>query len=228
MRFSKAIKGIKLLFVSEFFNIASLVFLLMSSVFVLFVTDEITPEKHPKAFFAMMTLIVIYIGFGILSFLLQFIGLLIARKDEPMFSRCILFVVICAVSTVMMLFASGVFNKINISIEEISNLLIYVYIILGIYTIYERTGDKAMMLVSKLFMLLVTIFYAFIFVMHFAIAIVPELDESLGVVTAVLELLSSVFFLIYLGVVKRMMRLSEREALQSEAATVTEAAAETA
>ena len=50
MRFSKAIKGIKLLFVSEFFNIASLVFLLMSSVFVLFVTDEITPEKHPKAY----------------------------------------------------------------------------------------------------------------------------------------------------------------------------------
>ena len=85
-----------------------------------------------------------------------------------------------------------------------------------------------MMLVSKLFMLLVTIFYAFILVMHFAIAIVPELDESLGVVTAVLELLSSVFFLIYLGVVKRMMRLSEREALQSKAATVTEAADETA
>ena len=204
MKFPNAFSGVKKLFLAELFNIISATIMFVSAVFALFVTDDASPDNHAAGFFALIALSFVSVVFGIVAFVLQIVGANQARRDERMFKKAIYFVIICVICTLAMAFGSGMFNKISAGIDEVSTLLIHVYVIMGIFGIADQLENTAMQSRGKLTLLLITAAFAVAFVLQLVGAFMPEIAEPLSIVSAVIEFVSYIILLIYLGAAKKM------------------------
>ncbi|MBR1481897.1 MAG: hypothetical protein IJ598_02895 [Ruminococcus sp.] len=205
MKYPKAYSGIKKVFASEILNIISTVIVFLTSVFSVYVRDDVTFENDPAGFFALLGLTGGSVLFALIAFILQLVGFNQARKEERLFKKCIYFVIICAVCTVAMMFTGGMFNKICAGIDEVSTLLVNVYLIMGIYTLAENLENPSMQKRGKVVLLIVTILFGSALALQIVMAFMPEFAENLNVVNAIIEFVGYIICLVYVGMGVRML-----------------------
>ncbi len=208
MIFPNAKAGVKKLFAAQLLNLISTLFFLAGAMLTVFVTGELSPEKNETAFFIFLGLLAAGTVLSVIGFIIQIIGLNQARRDERLFKKAIYFVIVCAVCTVALMFGNGMFAKIFSGIDEVSTLLIYVYIFLGIYTLAESLGDAFMQKGGKLVLLIVTVMFASALLMQIVAAFIPYREtivENLDVLTYLVEFIGYITALIYIGMANRML-----------------------
>ena len=205
MKYPNAYAGTNKLYKSELLNIISTVLMLAALVFALF-TGEDSPSDDMSVFFLAFTVLSIISGvIGIIAFILQFVGINQARKDEPLFKNAIYFIVICFICTLALTVSNGMFGRICAGIDEVSTLLINVYVIIGIYNLADLLNHQAVQRRGKLTLLLMTIFFGITFVLHLVRAFIPEIADNLGVIGTLLELAGYIISLMYLGKARKML-----------------------
>lgn len=205
MKVPNAYAGVKKLFASEVLNIISTVFLFMTSVFAVFVSDKVSPEHHAAGYFTLLGLTAVSVATAVIAFVMQLVALNQARKDERLFKKAMYFVIICGICTVAMMFTTGAFGKITATVDEVSTLLMNVYVITAVYSIAFQAGDAAMQKRAKLGMLFVSIPFFVAFCLQFAIVYLPDIAEILTVIGAALDFVGYVVFMIYLGIEKKAL-----------------------
>ena len=205
MKYPHAYSGVKKLFISEILNTISAGLMFAAVLMVLLDGKTKLPDIDTAQFWGLATLVLLSSAVGIAAFVIQFIGLNQARKDERLFKKAMYFVIICGICTVAMMFTTGAFGKITATVDEVSTLLMNVYVITAVYSIAFQAGDAAMQKRAKLGMLFVSIPFFVAFCLQFAIVYLPDIAEILTVIGAALDFVGYVVFMIYLGIEKKAL-----------------------
>lgn len=208
MKFPNAYAGVKQLFTAQILNILSTVVFFAGAVYAMLVPGEISPDENETAFFVLLGITVGATVLALVAFIVQLIGLNTARKDERLFKKAMYFVIICAVCTVALMLAGGMFGKITAGVDEVSTLLIFVYIFLSIYIIAEKMGETGMQKGGKLALLIVTVAFGSALLMQIIAAFIPErVDtvETIDFVSAIVEFAGYITAMIYIGMAKKML-----------------------
>ena len=208
MKYPNAYAGVKKLFASQILHILSTVFFFASSMIWVFDTEGASGEDIDLIFWASMGLMIAGVVLSVIGFFLQLVGLNRARRDERLFKKAMYFVIICAVCTVSLLFGSGMFGKIMAGIDEVSTLLIFVYIFIAVFNLADQLGDMGMQKKGKWALLLVTVMFGAAFVLQIVMAFIPdlvEIVENLAVLGNILEFVGYIVALLYIGAAKKML-----------------------
>lgn len=208
MKYPNAYAGIKKVFASQILHILSTLFSFASSMILVFDKEAASWEDFNPFFWASMGLMTAGVVLSVVAFILQLVGLNRARRDERLFKKAMYFVIICAVCTVSLLFGSGMFGKIMAGIDEVSTLLIFVYIFIAVFNLADQLGDMGMQKKGKLALLLVTVMFGVAFVLQIVMAFIPDLVEvveNLAVLGTILEFIGYIVALLYIGAAKKML-----------------------
>lgn len=209
MRFPNASKGVKKLFVSELFNIISTILVFAVAVFSTQVSDNVSLENGDNEAYILIGFFAASTFFSVIAFIVQLVGLNQARRDEKLFKKAMYFVLICGVSTIVLSFSGyGMFGRIFAGIDEISTLLVNVYIIISIHGLADQLGNKRIQTHGKVTLLIVTIMFAVTFFFQLAMAIAPEITENLSVVNSMIEFVGYFVILVFLFSSARMFAKS--------------------
>lgn len=208
MRFPNAYTGVKKVFTAQILSLISTVFFFAEAAIALFITEEISLDENETAFFVILAMTVTGTVLAIISFVVQLVGLNQARRDERLFKKAMYFVIICAICTVAILFGGGMFGRIAAGIDEVSTLLIFVYIFISIYTLAEQLGNVGMQKMGKLALLIVTVVFGSALLIQITVAFIPYMEdmvETLSFVSVILEFVGYITALIYIGMAKKML-----------------------
>lgn len=208
MKYPNAYAGIKKVFASQILHILSTLFFFASSMILVFDKEAASWENFNPFFWASMGLLTAGVVLSVVAFILQLVGLNRARRDERLFKKAMYFVIICAVCTVSLMFGSGMFGKIMAGIDEVSTLLIFVYIFIAVFNLADQLGDMGMQKKGKLALLLVTVMFGVAFVLQIVMAFIPDLVEvveNLAVLGTILEFIGYIVALLYIGAAKKML-----------------------
>ena len=215
MIFPNAYTGVKKLFASQILHILSTVFFFVSAVWL-----AASPEPESDAFdyVAWITIGTSLAGvvMGVIAFLLQLVGLNQARRDERLFKKAMYFVIVCASCTIALLFGRGMFSRIASGVDEISTLLIYVYIFISVFNLAEQLGNTTVQKRGKLALLFVTVLFGAAFLINIFVAFIPEqvdIVENLSVISTICEFIGYIVALLYIGTARRMLVKAQRGVL---------------
>lgn len=215
MIFPNAYTGVKKLFASQILHILSTVFFFVSAVW-LAASPE--PEGDALDYVAWITIGTSLAGvvMGVIAFLLQLVGLNQARRDERLFKKAMYFVIVCAACTIALLFGRGMFSRIASGVDEISTLLIYVYIFISVFNLAEQLGNTSVQKRGKLALLFVTVLFGAAFLINIFVAFIPEqvdIVENLSVISTICEFIGYIVALLYIGTARRMLAKAQRGVL---------------
>ena len=205
MILSNAYSGVSKVFASEILNILSTLVMFAATLYAVTLSDDIKIDTNPVQVFTLFGLTVASSLFGIIAFIVQLVGLNQARRDEKLFKKAMYFVGICALCTIALTFSRGMFGRICAGIDEISTLLIHVFIIIGIFAIADRLENTSMQKSGKIILLFVSIMFIAAFFLQIASSIAPEYLENFAFVSTILEFAGYVLGTVYVGMAKKML-----------------------
>lgn len=205
MKYPHAYSGVKKLFISEILNIISAGLMFVAVLMVLLDGKIKLPDIDTAQFWGLATLVLLSSAVGIAAFVIQFIGLNQARKDEWYFNKALYFVVICAVCTVGMTLTAGTVNSIFAAIDEVFTLLINIYAILAIFTLAEYLKDLHIQRTGKVMIVVITVLFGIALIFQIAAGFVPRRAELLGAVKAGFEFVGYIVCMVYFGMAKKML-----------------------
>lgn len=209
MKFPNAVKGVRKLFVAELIEVISLILFFVASVLV-----ALPGGSDPNSALATASAtITIVVGIaGLIAFIIQLVGLFQGKKDEANFGYAlwvILVSILLAVAGIGLGFiqqgwATNVVNYLDVA-QRILSVLLLCFILTGISVLADKVGQKdyaargrilrfifsILLLVGGTIRLLTSIFRTN--------AIAVDVIGYIGIAGAAIELIASIWYLIYLG-----------------------------
>lgn len=207
MKFPNSYLCVKKLFTAEIFNIISTVFLLTASLFTFCVSEEdkTSAEFGDTFIITWIILTVLYAFFSVIAFILQLIGLNRGRKEDKMFRDAMAFVIVCMMTTLILVFVRGVFGDIVSTIDMFATLFVHVYIIMGIYSVAYQLGYKSVQSRGKVTFFIMIGIFAFAIIVSILPAFIPDLEEPLSFAAPILELLGHLVLITYIAMGKKLL-----------------------
>ena len=214
MKFPRAYKGVKKVFIGELLEIVSAIAALVSSVLAALVTEG----KLPEVVAAAVAGVALAAGIiAIIAFIIQMIGLFQAGFDENSFRTAfwtVLFTIALSIASVIL--SSFPVTKIAADVVDtlitVLRLFVVLFILNGIVVLAQRLNNEAMASEGRLL--------AFILIALFGISailnIIPvffgsvdwaaKVSAIIAIVVSVLQFITYIIFVVYLGRATRMLK----------------------
>ena len=214
MRFPSAYSGVKKIFTAEILTIigtiATLVSLIgaLASAGVVEALDD-TEASAGALVSAGLFLIITVAGLVLLTVgaILQIVGVIIARRDEPAFKPSLIFIIIANLCSIDQLFAglpAGV-KAVTGSIKSIAELCVVLFIIQGIRNLADRMNNGKVSAKGQKIFFLLAIVYLIIFISKIVSLFTQPVATIISLVATVLNLIVYIIFLTYLSQAKKML-----------------------
>ena len=200
MKYANAQLGISKIYKAGIFNIIASVIALSASIFLL---NE--NRYQARTILIAQGIIVAASVVSIIAFILQMIGIKQAKKDEPLFRPAFIFAVAGIAATIVYAITSGTFSNLFAGINEVTNLLVTVYIILSVYSIALSLNAPKVLKAGKITTVVVCIVFAFAVGARVITIFYPVTDLFLDIFCSALDLISYLMFLTYIGSAKKML-----------------------
>ena len=217
MKFPNAYEGIKKIFTSEILNIISAFCLVIAAgasavalAGVISAGDVDSMNSAQTAAAAGGGIAAGIFGIagaviGVIAFILMLVGLNKARKDDPNFNIAFMFVFIGILCTIIGAFIPGVIGSIFKSIGSVSNLIITIYIILGIRSLAIQLGDSAVEQKTRTMFGILVAVYCLAIIASIISLFAVSVASIIALVSVVLNLIGYIIFLVLLAQAKKML-----------------------
>ena len=210
MKYPNAANGINKIFMSEVIALAASVIVLVCSVIGVLCFEN--PDL--EILVGILVIIVLFaLGFFVLAYILQIVGIMRASKDEPAFKVSVIAIIAAMILTVLEgVFYGNHFASFFVEIAgDVAQFFLVHYIIHGIMHIADHLERPDMIKKGKIIFRVIYIAIAFeIIVRIFEIIFGKEVGEQLsmpfGIVAEILKVAEYVMFLTYVGKANKMMK----------------------
>lgn len=210
MKYPNAANGINKIFMSEVIALAASVIVLVCSVIGVLCFEN--PDL--EILVGVLVIIVLFaLGFFVLAYILQIVGIMRASKDEPAFKVSVIAIIAAMILTVLEgVFYGNHFASFFVEIAgDVAQFFLVHYIIHGIMHIADHLERPDMIKKGKFIFRVIYIAIAFeIIVRIFEIIFGKEVGEQLsmpfGIVAEILKVAEYVMFLTYVGKANKMMK----------------------
>lgn len=210
MKYPNAANGINKIFMSEVIALAASVIVLVCSVIGVLCFEN--PDL--EILVGILVIIVLFaLGFFVLAYILQIVGIMRASKDEPAFKVSVIAIIAAMILTVLEgVFYGNHFASFFVEIAgDVAQFFLVHYIIHGIMHIADHLERPDMIKKGKFIFRVIYIAIAFeIIVRIFEIIFGKEVGEQLsmpfGIVAEILKVAEYVMFLTYVGKANKMMK----------------------
>lgn len=234
MKYPNAYSGVKKIFASEILSVICTVMLIVSAILGLVTaalkfasdsTDIAADLGNVILGFGIPTLL---LGIGgavlaLIAFILQIVGVSKARKDEPMFKRALIFILLGIISTAVCSiignfsdFAASVWGDlINVffsNLSKIATILVTYFIIVGIISLAEQIGNESVAKKGKAVINLIMTILVLSLLATITASVFPQSGTNtiiaavLTLAAAVIEFIALIIYLLFLGKAKKMLK----------------------
>ncbi len=213
MKYPNAANGINKIFMSEVIALAASIVVLVCSVIGVLCFED--PDL--EILVGVLVIIVLFaLGFFVLAYILQIVGIMRASKDEPAFKVSVISIIAAMILTVLEgVFYGNHFASFFVEIAgDVAQFFLVHYIIHGIMHIADHLERPDMIKKGKIIFRVIYIAIAFeIIVRIFEIIFGKEVGEQLsmpfGIVAEILKVAEYVMFLTYVGKANKMMKSAD-------------------
>jgi len=197
MRFPKAYAGVKKILLSEIINTIAYALYLFIYLYYFFVDIDADNSDFMALLFGLIDLMFMFIS--LFSFLLCFIGMIQALKDEHLFKKAIIFSIVGIIASAIFYFAHGMFGNIFSGISTIATLLTTIYIILAFFNLARKLDNNQMERRGKIVILTLTVVLVISFLSSIISIFAPEIEIILSLLSIGLDLFGHLIFITYLA-----------------------------
>ena len=210
MKYPNAANGINKIFMSEVIALAASIVVLVCSVIGVLCFED--PDL--EILVGVLVIIVLFaLGFFVLAYILQIVGIMRASKDEPAFKVSVIAIIAAMIFTVLEgVFYGNHFASFFVEIAgDVAQFFLVHYIIHGIMHIADHLERPDMIKKGNFIFRIIYIAIAFevivrIFELIFGKEVGEQLSMPFGIVAEILKVAEYVMFLTYVGKANKMMK----------------------
>ena len=208
MKFPNAFSGVKKIFTSEILSIIGAAAMLIAAIASLITLGAANDASGAIAGLGISAILLVAGGIvALIAYILLIVGVSKAMKDEPAFKVSLIFIIVAAVSTIVVSFVGDTtaFGSILKIVTDVANLCVTLFIIQGIRNLADKMNNGEVSAKGQKIFMLITCIYVIILIAQIVALFSAAIAGVIAIIAYVLSIIQYIVFLTYLAQAKKML-----------------------